>query len=526
MPATNSRTSYDEVPYESHPFAQTHPDRLCTLATLLGLKPATVARCRVLELGCAAGGNLIPMACALPASNFIGIDLSEREIADGKEVVGDLGLTNIELKHLSILDIGPDFGKFDYIICHGVYSWVPAAVQEKILDICSKNLAPQGIAYVSYNTYPGWHMRGMIRDMMSYHARQFTVPEMKVRQSRNLLDFLVKASRQQNSPYGLMLKQEAESIRRSSDSYLFHEHLEDVNEPVYFYQFVERAAAHGLKYLAETELSTMVPGNYPPEIENVLLAQDMIHMEQYMDFLRNRMFRQSLLCQKHVTPNYSLKAQQLKGFHVASPAKPQDDKPDLASAEPVLFETPAGVTLNSREPLVKAAMTCLAEAWPQALPFTQLVEKARARVQAIKCEDHSADADTQALGQTLLSFYGTASTNLIELYLNPPAFVTAVSDRPRAFALARLQAARGPRVTNLRHESVFLGEFERQLLRLLDGTHDRAALADALGRLAATGELTVEKDGSSVPESQLAETIAAAIDRQLPLLAGNALLIA
>lgn len=74
-------TSYDEVPYESYPFAQTHPDRLATVATLLGLRPAPVEQCRVLELGCAGGGNLIPMALTLPESTFVGIDLSARQIA-------------------------------------------------------------------------------------------------------------------------------------------------------------------------------------------------------------------------------------------------------------------------------------------------------------------------------------------------------------------------------------------------------------------------------------------------------------
>src|SRR5438552_2574341 len=132
--------SYDEVPYESHPYLQTHPSRLAVIATLFGLDPPPVERCRVLELGAAAGGNLIPMAEALPNSEFLGLDLSARQTADGELMVRKLGLANLTLRHASITDVDESYGKFDYLICHGVFSWVPTAVREKILDICAKNL--------------------------------------------------------------------------------------------------------------------------------------------------------------------------------------------------------------------------------------------------------------------------------------------------------------------------------------------------------------------------------------------------
>jgi SAM-dependent methyltransferase len=238
--------SYDAVPYESFPYAQAHPDRLATIAALLGLRPASPARCRVLELGCAAGGNLIPLGILFPASQFVGIDLSEVQLHEGRDAIELLKLSNVELKHQDIMGLTEEAGTFDYVICHGVYSWVHAEIQERILEICSRNLAPRGVAYISYNTYPGWHMRGMIRDVMLFHARAFADPATKVRQARNLLDFLAKAVGTESSPYGALLRSEVESIRRSSDSYLFHEHLEDENSPVYFFEFAERAAVYCL----------------------------------------------------------------------------------------------------------------------------------------------------------------------------------------------------------------------------------------------------------------------------------------
>ena len=140
------RTAYDEVPYPSHPYPNSHPDHLATVATLLGLNPPASNRCRVLELGCASGGNLIPMALTSPDSRFVGVDLSREQIAEGQKTVEALGLTNIELRHLSILDLDDSFGSFDYIVCHGVYSWVPDNVQDRILAICAGTSCPRGSA--------------------------------------------------------------------------------------------------------------------------------------------------------------------------------------------------------------------------------------------------------------------------------------------------------------------------------------------------------------------------------------------
>src|SRR5262249_5436251 len=153
----------------------------------------------------------------------LGIDLSARQVADGRKVVEALGLTNVELKHLSVAEVDAGYGAFDYIVCHGVYSWVPAPLQEKILEICATNLAPQGVAYVSYNTYPGWHMRGMLRDIMCYHSRHFTDPRERVGQARALLDFLARSVPRKGGPYGLLLKEEVELLRGKTDSYLLHE---------------------------------------------------------------------------------------------------------------------------------------------------------------------------------------------------------------------------------------------------------------------------------------------------------------
>jgi methyltransferase-like protein len=399
-------------------------------------------------------------------------------------------------------------------------------VQEKILEICRRNTTPQGVAYVSYNTYPGWHMRGMIRDMMLYHARHFAEPLTKVAQARALLDFLAQAVGKEATPYGLLLKSELETLRKLPDSYLLHEHLEEHNEPQYFYQFVERARAKGLRFLGEAEMGSMVLANFPPEIESVLkrLAVDIIHTEQYMDFLRNRTFRQSLLCHEEATPKYQIEPRLMTAFHVASPAKPAVPL-DLASATPQAFSCPNNVSLTARDPIVKAALLCLGEAWPQALPFPELRDRARARLQPPGPPQADALArDTDCLAKALLMGYVSATPGVVQFSLVPSRFITKVSETPASAPLARLQATTGYQVTNQRHEVSTLDEFGRQILRHLDGKRNRWELLDVLVRLAAQDVIRVNQGEQRVTDPKVVRKLMdELLDKQLEVLARNAL---
>src|SRR5262245_53256894 len=290
-------TSYDEVPYPSAPMSQTHPARLATVATLFGMRPPPVDRCRVLELGCADGGNVLGMAAGLPESQFVGLDLSARHIEDGRAVAEAAGIRNATLRQMSITDAPADLGPFDYILCHGAYSWVPAPVRDKILAICRDHLTENGVAYVSYNVYPGWHVRGMVREMMRYHTRNLTDPRACTAQARELLGFLVEAVPAGQGAYAGLLREEQERLAQAKDSYIFHEHLEENNDPVYFHQFAQRAEQAGLQYLGEADVGSMFVRRIPPAVQATLakLGGDVIGREQYLDFFTNRMFRQTLL---------------------------------------------------------------------------------------------------------------------------------------------------------------------------------------------------------------------------------------
>jgi len=522
-------TSYDLIPYPSYSFPQTHPDRLAVIATLLGLKPQSVENCRVLELGCAAGSNLIPMAEEFPQSTFVGIDLSQSQIDEGRKAIAELGLSNIELRHQSLLDFKPGSEMFDYILCHGVYSWVPPDVQEQILAICQHSLQPNGVAYVSYNTLPGWHMRGMIRDMMLYHGRRFDDPHQQIAQARSLLDFLVSSVDTQQNPYGKFLHSELEGIRRSPDAYLFHDHLEEHNSPIYFHQFIERAAAHQLRYLAEVELSTMDLQNFPQQVGQVLqrVCNDQIQLEQYMDFLRNRTFRQTLLCHARCKPNYRLDPATLATFFVGSPLQSVSPRPDLHSSAREDFRRPSGSFAYSTYPIVKAALVVLGEAWPRFLPFDDLCSQARAKLHGHAIPNEAIrGVDKQQVGQALLKFY-TIAGDLVEFRLRPLRMTTQPGPKPLARPLARWQARSGRSATNLRHESVTLDDFGRQVLLRLDGQRSRTDMVRELAGLVLDGQLNVHQDGKRITEPrQIEQAIVQFLDLQIDQFASRALLMA
>jgi methyltransferase-like protein/protein-L-isoaspartate O-methyltransferase len=532
------QTAYDQVPYPSLSYSQSHPDRLATMATLLGMRPATVDRCRLLELGCAVGGNLIPMAYGLPESEFVGIDSSAHQIAEGQAAVAALGLKNTTLQCLDILDVDASLGQFDYIIAHGVYSWVPPTVQNKILEICKRNLAPNGVAYVSYNTYPGWHMINIVRGLMLYHTRARGAPvdaETRAAQARAVLRLFAEWCPAENNAYGSFLNMydqflggKLEDARPRMDSLLLHDELEEVNDPVYFYQFVERAAHHGLQYLAD--FHHMGGGALAPEVSEALksMAQDLVDLEQYLDFLQNRTFRQSLLCHQDIVLDRMVGPEQVMAFHVASRAQPVASNADARSdsASVAKFRGHDGAILSTDHPVTQAAMLCLLEAWPRTMSFDELLSAARARLDLAPSEASDAGIDAQVLGNNLLTAFGY-SDSLVELHVHVPSLTTDVSECPVASAVARFLAQTSDRVTNLRHERVTLDELDRYLLRYLDGSRNRAALVDfLLTGPVAEGFLTVQQGGEPVEnEGEMREILTEEVEKRLRWLARAALLI-
>ncbi len=435
----------------------THPDRLAVLATLFGMAPAPPEACRVLELGCGDGGNLIPMALGLPESRFVGIDTSELAIRTAGETASALGLGNVSFRRLDLRGLTREFGEFDYIVAHGVYSWAPEDVRERILAICGGNLAPQGVAYVSYNTNPGGHLRTMVREMMLFHTEGTADPERQVAEARGLLGAIF-ASLAVGEPYRDFVRAELERLSERGDSYLYHDELSPVYRPLLFSEFIAAAGRHGLQFLAEADLHQMQLPPLPQAAAAMMrsLSGDVVRRQQYLDFFRLRCFRKTLLCRSGIPLDHNARLERIRGFHVGSTAKPAPPKPGLPpSAEE--FRTPAGLSMAAIDPEVKSVLHMLARVWPGYVRPAALPE---------------------ANEDMLLALY---ARGMVDFRLSPPRWAAEPGERPLASPLARLQVRDSGDVTTLRHTVARLeGPCERLLLALLDGGRDRAALAAEL----------------------------------------------
>ena len=454
---------YDVVPYPGHPFGQTHPDRLVTLGTLFRIEPPPLEACRVLELGCGDGGNLVPMALALPGARFVGIDAAEGAVARGRALVEALGLTNVTLEVVEIEDLELPADAFDYVIAHGVYSWVGPSVRDRLLELCRSVLSERGIAYVSYNVLPGGRVSGALRDMLVFHTAGLDDPAERIEQARALLRLLIGGWSDEHE-FGAIMRRQSERLLERSDETLFHDELAAVNEPVYFHEFMSHAARCGLQYLAEADFFEMQTGVLPEALSDELLRiEDVIRREQYLDFIKGRMFRQTLLCRAELEIDRSPQPLIVERLAVSSPAQAAG-VPDRKGR--VTFEGPTGSTLTTDHPLVSRALERVGSSWPGAIWVRDLIP-----------EDAS-EADRLAVCGAVLRCY---AANLVQLHATPPPLTTSVSERPEASPLARHQARSGQLVTNLRHASVRLeDDLGRRLVVLLDGTRDHVQLLDEL----------------------------------------------
>ena len=468
-----STTTYDAIPYRSLPLPHTHPSRLAALAHLFGVAPANPEAARVLEIGCGSGTNLLSIATSLPAARMVGFDLSGVQVAMAQRMAGETATVNVRFLHLDLAHASRELGEFDYIIAHGVFSWVPAQLQSKLLALCGDLLAPGGIAYVSYNTLPGWHMRGAARDLMRYHALEFGDPAEQVRQARGIVEFLAAHATSGGEAY----RTELAMIQAQPDYYILHEQLEGDNVPLYFHEFVARARASGLQYLCETELHSMMPDAYPPQVADILqrISTDTVRQEQFMDFLRNRMFRQTLLVREGVRVDRKLPPARAEGLWFSGQVQGAVEH-DSASGQPEEFTAQSGARVATANPVTRAALRCIGDSYPRSVAFADLLGEACARATAAASPTLS-DREAGVLAVDLLR---CVLLGLIEPLYRPLPCAARAGDRPATTPLARAQARGDELIATLRHECVDLDRDARAVLCLLDGSRDRSTLLGAV----------------------------------------------
>jgi SAM-dependent methyltransferase len=445
LPRT-ATSDYDVVSYPPGAYRQTHPDRLATIGTLLGMDTPDVGACRVLEVGCGDGSNLIPMAVALPGSTFLGVDLAEAPIQRGRALIEAAGLTNVELQALDLLQFPGDYGQFDYIIAHGLLSWVPDFVRKKWWQVVADHLSPNGVAYASYNAYPAGHLRNATRDIMNFHlARQSTPVVERAATGREFLEKL--ADMATGDPvWKSVLTFESQRLRTQRLEVIHHDEAGPCFMPFHFSDIAGEADHVGLRYVAEASVRRLfAPVNAAMrDVLDALGESDLVSREQYLDFLEFRSFRETVFCRKEVVLRRDgIEAALSKVLAASALCK----VPGAADGRTTFRDRKSDGVIHTNNPEVIRILERLESTWPSALRIAEFAGNAG-----------------EAIGQLV-------AAGLVELRMHPLVPRRRMGRVPVASSLARVQLATGTRTSNLLHFMVELDlPIARQLVCRLDGT--------------------------------------------------------
>lgn len=487
MPDIEKSSSYDEVPYPSFTFPQTHPNRLAAMARLFGLRTADPEKCRVLELGCGDGTNLLSFAYVLPHSEFVGIDLSATHIDAAKAALCELGLLNALFHQMDLMEFdSAQNGEFDFIIAHGLVSWVPDFVRERVFAIFRDCLTPNGVGYVSYNAFPGCRTRQVAWDLMKFHAGAVKDPKHKVEQGLAALDFVANATDDEYG-YRSLLKLERDQIAGRSLPNVIHDDFGEVNQPFYFHEVASMLDRAGLQYVCEAEPTSMNDGPIPAEVLSSLpsAVDDIVRREQYLDFIKFRRFRSNLFCRNDIELDRKIDPLVFEDLMISGRVTSDSSDAAIKDGSIVRFVAPNGTSVSISHPLTKVMVAYLGSVWSQAVGFKDLVMIAGSALG----ESEVADADRKMAATFLLQML---FAGFIEIHVFRPNLTSEVSDMPAASVFARWQAKKGcGSVTTLWGLNVDTSDvFMTVLLELLDGTRNHAMLVDAV------------KSSIEVPEEQ------------------------
>jgi SAM-dependent methyltransferase len=476
-------TLYDVFPYRSRAYVESHIDRLYTVGHLFGMTPQPVTACRVLEIGCADGGNLVPMAEALPGSEFLGIDLAERQIADGNEWIAPLGLDNIELLARNFKRLPNRYGQFDYIICHGVFSWIPANERPKLLEMIRSRLTENGIAYVSYNTFPGWHIRRTVRDFVMQHSTGITDLDRRVEQARTLIQFLHDATNAETH-YGKLIRGQCQSLLGTPPQYLVHGFTAELNDPMYFRDFVAMAAEADLQYLGDAEFGLMMPDRLHEAGRMAMesVPGGIIEHEQVQDYLINRAFRRSLLIPRDVELERSIPWERVEPLFMSARARLL--RGEIDGPGPARFDAPDH-WFQTDNVVLKGGLAVLSSVWPDNLSFDDWVALTAERTQRPGIEVRG------LLGRNVLPLF---TKGVLRLHPRRLYLARELSDTPLATPWTRHRASMFRWVTDFRHGMRNVPAVPRFLLQHCDGKTTIKRLGQLLSDEHRRGHLTVKPD--------------------------------
>lgn len=522
---------YDEVPYVSYPFSYATPNSLRSVAKLFAIDAPRLENCRVLEMGSSEGTNLLKFAIDYPNAEVIGIDLSKIQVDNGIAKIKEMGLKNYTLKHMSITDLDEKMGKFDYIICHGVYSWVPDFVQDAILGKCNELLTDKGLAFVSCNVNPGWNMQHTIRDLMLFHSKNFSNIQDQIQQARLALDFICDALEGSDTPYARFMSNVAQDLRTKKDNYLRHEYLADENKPCYFHEFAAELHKHNLQYIGDTDIQRLFLGNLPTKARDALsTVNDVIKTGQYTDFISNTTFRCNVIAKANVVPNREITPDRITDllFHGEIAAAKKITKDDIMSSDLIEFyaKNIRDLSIKVNLPIAKALMHSLMNAI-EPLTLDEIMTIIAEDFPELKSD----------IKQQMPVLANTISRLIFAGYLgyfaDKPKFTSKLSDKPKIHDvnLYRLKKDQYDDsylwVTTGSNDMAKLEDMYHNILPLFDGNNTQEQIIEKIFEAFKSGKLQAQQEGNkNVDDQELLKKFSAELFEQISrLLLNNWLLV-
>ena len=357
-----------------------------------------------------------------------------------------LGVANVSYFAANLMEWTGELGQFDYIIAHGFYSWVPAFVRAKLLEICAASLSPNGLAFISYNALPGCHFRHYVRDLLQFYTRKIGNPKEKVEKALDVVRSILA-----KPPNGLretFIQDEFKQLLDKSPSVIYHDDLAEVNDAFSVTQFAGHLESAGLQLVCDADPVRDDVGQMAES------ADTWLERRQFADLTAARRFRESLVCRAGIALDREPSVERLGSLHVFTSAEAQ-----LETKDGQIFKLPKG-ELKVSHPHVKSILNQVCEAAPASLP-----------VATLEAWSHDPAMTVSIVERLQGSGAITAVYDAIPVTVSP-------GDKPKASPIALLQAQRGGAAfSSQRHVPVKLADpISLRLLAMLDGTKDRSTL--------------------------------------------------
>lgn len=352
---------YDELPYKSLPIEWTAPERLALASMLHGGPRQSLDDYAVLELGCGDGTNLLPLAFYRRHASFVGVDAASSQIEAANARMSELQLSNVSFVAADFSEAAEHIaGEFDFIIAHGVFSWVPDDVRDALLELCRKRLRPGGLLYLNYNSRPGWNVRGLVRDFLLAQTARTTDLRTRAQEAKDYSARVASSLATDAHPYTQLILNEFRFVCDKDISFIAHEYLAAHNQPYWRSEFLDIMRGYGLDYVADADFN-YGSGRSPEDLALWLSEQNLIgrSLNDTVDLLCYRQMHSPILTRGPLSRS-PLRAEEFANLLVASCLAPCTEN----GGEHSMLQHPSGYKFDVENEVVRTALTELRTHWP------------------------------------------------------------------------------------------------------------------------------------------------------------------